>query len=169
MVSFCSLNMFVIPDLMSYFCLSVISGPLTGSFCFWFFFLCIDSPSYLDACLSIFLLLKNVYFRKCILSISVQLIFLATKINQKSHSLIPAWGQTQLPEGGVLDVCLVIRRMIVVLAVWSLLYCPCLWHPTDKFHSLPANCFALNQSPVHRVPYSFIQLILAPWQGSLWS
>ena len=77
-----------------------------------FFFLCIDSPSYLDACLSIFLLLKNVYFRKCILSISVQLIFLATKINQKSHSLIPVRGKTSevTLEGGVLDVCLVIRE-----------------------------------------------------------
>lgn len=94
MVSFCSLNMFVIPDLTSYLLKCDIWSSRRQFLFLDFFFLCIDSPSCLDPCLSIFLLLKNAYFRKCILSISVGLIFLATKINQKSHSLVPVQGKT---------------------------------------------------------------------------
>lgn len=109
MVSFCSLNMFVIPDLTSYL-LKCDIWSSHRQLLFLFFFL---NPLYRFTFLFHFLLLKNAYFRKCILSISVGLIFLATKINQKSYSFVPVTGQnlwSHFTEGGVLDVHLIIRE-----------------------------------------------------------
>lgn len=65
MASFCSLNMFVVPDLTSYL-LKCDIWSSHRQFLSLFFILCIDSPSCLDACLSIFCcwkmhILENVF------------------------------------------------------------------------------------------------------------
>ena len=167
MASFCSLNMFVVPDLTSYLLKCDIWSSHRQFLSLFFYPL--YRFTFLFGCMSFhFLLLKNAYFRKCILCISVGLIFLATKINQKSHSLVPVTGQNlkSLHRGWSSRCVFSHQGMTVVLAVWSLCYTACLWHSTDKLHSLPANCcFTLDQCPVHRVPYSFIQLNSGPLAG----